>query len=169
MTATYLRWIAASAARPLVHAYRRTGADVPFGDPVPSHGTEMEDWFWRLTDAASGRVVVAQCRVNRHRDGDWATVAVALADWPTKPRPSAPCTGVDNDGVFVAGVVDGAAGAADAASGGGLLWPIADVAASSAATPSTTTAANITTTGTRPSSNLRAGPSGAGNGGGHGL
>ena len=78
MTAAYLRWIAAGAAKPLVDAYRRTGADVPFGDPVPSHGTEMEGWFWRLTDAASGRVVVALCSVNRSGDGDWSTVAVAL-------------------------------------------------------------------------------------------
>ena len=62
----------------LVAAYRRTGADVPFGDPVPSHGTEMEGWFWRVTDPASGRVVVALCGVNRHPAGDWATVAVAL-------------------------------------------------------------------------------------------
>ena len=78
MTAAYLRWIAAGAAKPLVDAYRRTGADIPFGDPVPSHGTEMEGWFWRLTDAASGRVVVALCSVNRSGDGDWSTVAVAL-------------------------------------------------------------------------------------------
>ncbi len=78
MTASYLRWIAGGAARPLINAYRRTGADVPFGDPVPSHGCEMEGWFWRLTDSASGRVVVALCSVNRNRDGDWATVAVAL-------------------------------------------------------------------------------------------
>ena len=61
-----------------VNAYRRSGADVPFGDPLPSHGTEMEGWFWRVTDAASGRVVVALCSVNRNADGDWATVAVAL-------------------------------------------------------------------------------------------
>lgn len=78
MTATYLRWAAAAAAKPLVDAYRSTGADVPFGDPVPTHGCEMEGWFWRLTDAASGRVVVALCSVNRNPDGDWATVAVAL-------------------------------------------------------------------------------------------
>jgi tocopherol cyclase len=62
----------------LAAAYRRTGADLPYGDPVPSHGTEMEGWFWRVTDPASGRVVVALCGVNRHPDGDWATVAVAL-------------------------------------------------------------------------------------------
>ena len=38
----------------LVAAYRRTGADVPFGDPVPSHGAEMEGWFWRVTDHGFG-------------------------------------------------------------------------------------------------------------------
>ena len=62
----------------LLSAYRRTGADVPGGDPLPSHGAEMEGWFWRVTDAASERVVVVLCGVNRHAAGDWATVAVAL-------------------------------------------------------------------------------------------
>ncbi len=78
MTAAYVRWVAEDLAKPLIDVYRRTGADVPFGDPLPSHGTEMEGWFWRLTDPASGRVVVALCSVNRSPDGDWATVAVAL-------------------------------------------------------------------------------------------
>ncbi|MEN4397635.1 tocopherol cyclase family protein [Mycolicibacterium senegalense] len=64
--------------RELVALYRRTGADVPFGDPLPSHGTEMEGWFWRLTDAASGRVVVALCSSNQHPDGHWSTSAIAL-------------------------------------------------------------------------------------------
>ncbi|MGZ6909843.1 MAG: tocopherol cyclase family protein, partial [Acidimicrobiia bacterium] len=73
-----LRDAALGAGSGLVAAYRRTGADVPFGDPVPSHGAEMEGWFWRVTDPASGRVVVALCGVNRHPAGDWATVAVAL-------------------------------------------------------------------------------------------
>jgi hypothetical protein len=38
-----------------VSIYRRTGADLPFGDPVPSHGTEMEGWFWRLSDLGQGK------------------------------------------------------------------------------------------------------------------
>ena len=42
-----------SAAGRLIAAYRQTGADVPFGDPVPWHGSEMEGWFWRLTDSGS--------------------------------------------------------------------------------------------------------------------
>ena len=70
---------AAGFGHRVIRAYRSTGADLPFiGDPVPSHGTEMEGWFWRATDAASGRAVVALCGVNRHPAGDWATVAVAL-------------------------------------------------------------------------------------------
>jgi hypothetical protein len=38
----------------------------------------MEGWFWRFTDVARGQVVLALCGVNRHPDGDWATVAVAV-------------------------------------------------------------------------------------------
>ncbi|MGE2834816.1 tocopherol cyclase family protein [Mycobacterium sp. SMC-4] len=67
-----------STGRRLVSVYRRTGADVPFGDPLPTHGTEMEGWFWRLSDAASGRVVIALCSANRHPDGDWSTAAIGL-------------------------------------------------------------------------------------------
>jgi hypothetical protein len=69
---------AVKAGHRAVSIYRRTGADVPFGDPVPSHGTEMEGWFWRLSDPATGRVVVALCSANRHPDGDWSTAAIAL-------------------------------------------------------------------------------------------
>src|SRR5215211_6019175 len=73
-----LRRAAAGTADQLVASYRQTGADVPFGDPLPSHGREMEGWFWRVTESASGRVLVALCSVNQHTDGDWATVAIAL-------------------------------------------------------------------------------------------
>jgi tocopherol cyclase len=65
------------AGRGLRRRWRGTGADLPFGDPRPSHGAEMEGYFWRFTDPDRGRVVVALCGVNRHPDGDWATVAVA--------------------------------------------------------------------------------------------
>jgi hypothetical protein len=57
--------------------YRRTGANLPHGDPLPSHGAQMEGYFWRITDVAAARVVVVLCGVNRHPDGDWATVAIA--------------------------------------------------------------------------------------------
>lgn len=57
--------------------YRRSGATLPGADPRPSHGAEMEGWFWRVTDPDSGRVLVVLCGVNQHPDGDWATVAIA--------------------------------------------------------------------------------------------
>lgn len=63
--------------RRLDRSYRRTGATLPRGDPRPWHGAEMEGWFWRVTDVAAGRVLVILCGVNRHADGDWATVAIA--------------------------------------------------------------------------------------------
>lgn len=62
----------------MTRLYRRTGADLPFGDPRPSHRAEMEGWFWRFTDVAARRVVVALCGVNQSPTGPWATVAVAL-------------------------------------------------------------------------------------------
>ena len=58
-------------------AYRRSGADLPGSDTRPTHGAEMEGWFWRFTDRERGRVVIALCGVNRHPEGAWATVAVA--------------------------------------------------------------------------------------------
>lgn len=58
--------------------YRRTGANLPIGgDPLPWHHAEMEGWFWRVTDVVNRRVLVVLCGVNRHPDGDWATVAIA--------------------------------------------------------------------------------------------
>jgi len=59
-------------------AYRRTGADPPFGDPVRYHGVAMEGYYWRFTDPERERVVVALIGVNRDgRGGTWATVALA--------------------------------------------------------------------------------------------
>jgi hypothetical protein len=58
--------------------YRGTGADAPFGDPRRAHpGVAMEGYFWRFTDVASGRVVIALCGINRGAAGSWATVALA--------------------------------------------------------------------------------------------
>jgi hypothetical protein len=61
----------------LLAAYRRTGADPPFGDPVRAHGVGMEGYYWRLTDHSAGRVVVAICGVARAGDGPWAMVILA--------------------------------------------------------------------------------------------
>ncbi len=59
-------------------AYRASGADLPWGDPLPAHtGVRMEGYFWRLTDPATGRVVIALCGVNRARDGFWSTLGLA--------------------------------------------------------------------------------------------
>ncbi len=58
-------------------AYRATGADLPFGDPLPAHGVAMEGYFWRVTDPASGRVLIALIGVNRDRRGaHWATLGL---------------------------------------------------------------------------------------------
>jgi hypothetical protein len=37
--------------------YRRTGANLPYSDPRPSHGAQMEGYFWRVTDVESSRVI----------------------------------------------------------------------------------------------------------------
>ena len=63
--------------RRLLAAYRATGADLPFGDPLPAHDVAMEGYFWRITDPASGRVLIALNGVNRATDGHWATVGLA--------------------------------------------------------------------------------------------
>ena len=57
--------------------YRRTGADPPFGDPRRAHGTRFEGYYWRLTDAAAGRVAIVLCGVCRDAAGPWAVVALA--------------------------------------------------------------------------------------------
>jgi len=62
----------------LLSAYRATGADLPWGDLRPAHpGVRMEGYFWRFTDPAGGRVLIALCGVNRARDGFWSTLGVA--------------------------------------------------------------------------------------------
>jgi hypothetical protein len=61
----------------VLEAYRRTGADPPFGDPRRAHGVRFEGYYWRFTDAAAGRVVVVLCGVCRDAAGTWAVVALA--------------------------------------------------------------------------------------------
>ena len=58
-------------------AYRASGADAPYSDPCRAHGVAMEGYFWRFSDAASGRVLIALNGVNRAADGHWATLGVA--------------------------------------------------------------------------------------------
>ncbi len=67
-----------SHKRSLVAALRSTGADLPFGDPLAAHKVGMEGYFWRITDAKNGRVVVALIGVNDDgAGGSWATVGLA--------------------------------------------------------------------------------------------
>lgn len=63
--------------RRLLAAYRRTGADLPFGDPARSHAAAMEGYYWRIVDAAAERVVVVLCGVCQGPGGPWAVVALA--------------------------------------------------------------------------------------------
>lgn len=62
----------------LAASYRASGADLPFGDPLRAHDVAMEGYFWRFTDPATGRVVIALNGVNRGPDGEhWSTLGVA--------------------------------------------------------------------------------------------
>ena len=65
----------------VAHAYRASGADLPFGDPLRAHGVAMEGYFWRITDVDRGRSLIALSGVNRDRvGGHWATLG--LGAWP---------------------------------------------------------------------------------------
>jgi hypothetical protein len=68
---------ASAAVRRGLAAYRSTGADLFFGDPLPAHDVAMEGYFWRFTDLSSGRVLIALNGVNRASDGHWATLGLA--------------------------------------------------------------------------------------------
>jgi hypothetical protein len=63
----------------LIDAYRRTGADPPWGDPLAPHGVAMEGWFWRITDRSHGRVAVVLCGRCRGPAGEWTMVGLAAA------------------------------------------------------------------------------------------
>lgn len=66
----------------LLKGYRAMGADLPFGHPERAHhGVSMEGYFWRITDPATGRVIIALCGANEGPRGSWATIG--LAAWPS--------------------------------------------------------------------------------------
>jgi tocopherol cyclase len=63
---------------PLLRAYRRTGADLPFGDPRGYHGVGMEGYFWRFTAPEARAVVIAIAAVSRDAVGrPWGMVTLA--------------------------------------------------------------------------------------------
>lgn len=62
----------------LRRGWRATGAELPGGDLVAARGISMDGWFWRITDPASGRVVLALAGLNTPRQGDpWGIVGIA--------------------------------------------------------------------------------------------
>jgi hypothetical protein len=62
----------------MLAAYRRTGADWPFGDPRGYHGVGMEGHFWRITQPATGAVVVAIVAISRDEAArPWAMASLA--------------------------------------------------------------------------------------------
>jgi hypothetical protein len=62
----------------MLAAYRRTGADLPFGDPRGYHRVGMEGHFWRITQPATGAVVVAIVAISRDAAGrPWAMASLA--------------------------------------------------------------------------------------------
>ena len=62
-----------------ISRYRRAGADPPWFDPRRYHGVAMEGYFWRFTHAATGRVAIVMCGVNRSSAGErWAFVGLAV-------------------------------------------------------------------------------------------
>jgi hypothetical protein len=60
---------------PLATAWRRTGAELPWGDLAATRGTAFEGWYWRLVDPAGGRVLVVLCGAMRE---GWALGALAF-------------------------------------------------------------------------------------------
>jgi hypothetical protein len=62
----------------LLAAYRRSGADPPFGDPRGYHSVGMEGHFWRFTQPSTGAVVVAILAISRDAaDRPWAMASLA--------------------------------------------------------------------------------------------
>jgi hypothetical protein len=58
----------------VIDAWRRTGAELPYGDLGADRGTPFEGWYWRLCEPGGGRVLVALCGGMR----SWALGAIAL-------------------------------------------------------------------------------------------
>jgi len=82
----------------LLASYRRTGADLPFGDPARDHGARMEGYYWRLVHPEAGWVIVWLCGVCRSPGSSWATVALAAdADGFLRHAVLEPAAG-DSDG-----------------------------------------------------------------------
>ena len=68
----------AGALAAALDRYRRSGATLPFGDPLRVRGLPLEGWYWRVTEPRAGRVVVVLCGLLRDGDGrTWGLVGLA--------------------------------------------------------------------------------------------
>lgn len=81
----------------LLARYRRSGADLPFGDPLAAHGVAMEGYFWRFTQRDTGRVLIALAGINRADDGCWATLGLAAHPGGFLRTAAHPVAGADPD------------------------------------------------------------------------
>ncbi|HET6506731.1 MAG TPA: tocopherol cyclase family protein [Baekduia sp.] len=98
--------------------YRRTGADLPFGDPRRPHGVAMEGWFWRFTHPGSGDVAVVLAGVNRDGAGRaWGTVGLAAHPGGLAASALVADARATADGAVAIGAGDGDAEGAD-----GVAW-----------------------------------------------
>ncbi|WP_292699308.1 hypothetical protein [Microbacterium sp. 69-10] len=80
--------------------YRSTGADLPFQSPLPAHpGVAMEGYFWRITEPATGRVIIALNGVNRGPHGLWATLGFAARPAAFLRVDAHPRASADRDGI----------------------------------------------------------------------
>ncbi|MDO5735077.1 MAG: tocopherol cyclase family protein [Propionibacteriaceae bacterium] len=61
-------------------SYRASGADLPFQRPERAHGVAMEGYFWRITDPATRRVVIALIGVQSDHTGRWALAGLGASD-----------------------------------------------------------------------------------------
>jgi len=60
--------------------YRGWGADWPFGRPERAHGVAMEGYYWRITDPATHRVVIALIGIQTDDTGCWALAGLGTSD-----------------------------------------------------------------------------------------
>jgi hypothetical protein len=61
----------------VIDRYRRAGADPPYFDPRGDHAAPFEGYYWRFSDRAHGRVVIALCGLSRLHGRRWAVVVLA--------------------------------------------------------------------------------------------
>jgi tocopherol cyclase len=93
---------ASSLRATMLAAYRRTGADPPFGDPRGYHDVGMEGWYWRFTDVGRGTVVVVLLAISRDARGErWGMVGLAAHPGSVVRSATAPWAAASRRGIDV--------------------------------------------------------------------